>query len=535
MPTLSSLFRIATAFIACLSFSVGNNAAFAQFVNPIGEGADPWVIRDPNADRYLWCFSEGNRGIAIHTSKSLTSLGKKHVVWRAPETGPHSHEVWAPELHHLDDRWYVYFAASDGKNENHRAYVLRSKTSDPLGQYELFGPLATGDGDDRQSPNIWAIDMTVLQHDGRRYAVWSGWDAPGTDRQYLYIAAMDSPTKLVGPRVRLCSNDDYLWERTEPRDDARGLNEGPQVFQSHGHTSIVYSCGASWLPTYKLGLLELHGDDPLDPASWRKRAEPVFESTASTYGVGHSCFVQSLGGDQWWHVFHAKRDRQPGWRRAIFVQPMEVDATGYPLFGEPIDAGATLDRPSGEASGKESVDPNDFSYYGHHQFYKVEDRSYRLGVVPDAPINAYRCGEKIVFDRAVPDDVDVSVSIDFLGNDHARDAGILFRCTKAAVGFDAQRSYFAGLIPETGLVILGKTDGSNWKELGRKNVSIKTTSPQHLRVQVVGDSITVTHNGKQALTFRDATYSTGSVGLRVVNTDAVFSDLQIRGGESNGR
>ena len=36
-----------------------------QFVNPIGEGADPWVIRDPNHERYLWCFSDGNRGIAI--------------------------------------------------------------------------------------------------------------------------------------------------------------------------------------------------------------------------------------------------------------------------------------------------------------------------------------------------------------------------------------------------------------------------------------------------------------------------------------
>ena len=72
-----------------------------HFVNPIGEGADPWVIRDPNNDRYLWCFSDGNRGIAIHASRNLTSIGEKHVVWRAPESGPFSREVWAPELHFL--------------------------------------------------------------------------------------------------------------------------------------------------------------------------------------------------------------------------------------------------------------------------------------------------------------------------------------------------------------------------------------------------------------------------------------------------
>ncbi len=130
-----------------------------QFVNPIAEGADPWVVRDPNADRYLWCLSEGNRGIAIHAGKRLTALGGKHIVWSAPEAGPVSREIWAPELHFLDGRWHVYFAASDGRNANHLAYVLVSRTSDPLGDYDLHGPLETGD---RAGKPIWAIDMTVL-------------------------------------------------------------------------------------------------------------------------------------------------------------------------------------------------------------------------------------------------------------------------------------------------------------------------------------------------------------------------------------
>ena len=29
-----------------------------QFVNPIAEGADPWVVRDPKLGRYLWRLSE---------------------------------------------------------------------------------------------------------------------------------------------------------------------------------------------------------------------------------------------------------------------------------------------------------------------------------------------------------------------------------------------------------------------------------------------------------------------------------------------
>jgi GH43 family beta-xylosidase len=315
------------------------------FVNPVCEGADPWVIRDAARNRYLWCSTEKDRGITLYVSRSLTERGAKHIIWRAPEKGNCSREVWAPELHLLDGRWHIYFAASDGRNENHLTYVLRSRTDDPLGGYELFGPLSTGEGIDGKSPNVWAIDMTVLEYGGKRYAIWSGWDAPGTDRQFLYIAPMKSPTELAGPRVRLCSNADYEWERTEPGVKGRGLNEGPQVLKQGRRTFLIYSCGASWLPNYKLGLLELKGRDPLSPQAWRKHSEPVFQGTEETYGVGHSCFVASSDNKELWHVFHAKRDRKPGWRRAIFAQPMSFDATGFPRFGVPVKAGEKLRRP----------------------------------------------------------------------------------------------------------------------------------------------------------------------------------------------
>lgn len=322
------------------------------FSNSVAEGADPWVVRDEVRDRYLWCSTENDRGITLYASPSLTVRGTKHIVWRAPEEGKFSREVWAPELHLLDGRWHIYFAASDGRNENHLAYVLRSKTDDPFGEYELSGPFATGDGADGKSPNIWAIDMTILEHGGKRYAIWSGWDAPGTDRQFLYIAPMKNPTALAGPRVRICPNADYPWERTEPGPKGRGLNEGPEILKRGGRTFLLYSCGASWLPNYKLGLLELTGTDPLLPQSWRKYGEPVFQGTDETFGVGHSCFVPSPDGKEVWHVFHAKRERKPGWNRAIFVQPLTFDQAGFPCLGTPVRAGEMMKRPSGERASQ---------------------------------------------------------------------------------------------------------------------------------------------------------------------------------------
>ncbi|TWU48157.1 Extracellular exo-alpha-(1-_5)-L-arabinofuranosidase precursor [Rubripirellula reticaptiva] len=532
--TVAMVLVLGISFVAGVGVATAQEASIAGalssnlFVNPIGEGADPWVTRDPLSGGYLWCFSEGNRELAIHKSPSLTSLGEKHIVWTAPPFGPFSKELWAPELHFLDEHWHIYFAASDGNNENHKTYVLRSATADVLSEYELIGPLKTGAGSDRDSPNLWSIDMTVLEYDQRRYAIWSGWDAPKTDQQYLYIAEMKSPTELVGPRVRICNHDDFQWERIESNATAKGLNEGPQVFQSGDATAIVYSCGASWMPNYKLGMLELRGDDPLNSESWKKRPDPVFESSESTYGVGHSCFVRSLDDKQWWHVFHAKRDREPGWRRAIFVQPMNVDEQGFPVFGKPVATGSILHRPSGESSSEKSPKTDGFSYYGHHQFYAATKDEIQLGARPGVPINEYRSGEKVVFNRAVADDAEISVVIDFQGQTQSRDAGILFRCSAVSIGYDAQRGYFAGLVPKTSLLVVGKMDGKKWTELARVDCTFDPSIPQRLAVRIVGDEIAVVHNDTVKLKVQDDQYRSGKAGLRVVDTDATFREWSFK-------
>ena len=524
----------------------GKPVPTSRFINPIGEGADPWVIRDENNERYLWCFTEGNRGISIHSSESLTSLGKKHFVWKAPEEGPYAKEVWAPELHLLDGHWHIYFAASDGRNENHLTYVLRSQDGDALGEYELHGPLATGAGKDGRSPNLWAIDMTPLEVRGKRYALWSGWDAPGTDRQFLYIAPLRSPTELSGPRVRLCPNNDYPWEFTEGDGKGRGLNEAPQVLFSGQRTFVTYSCGASWLPSYKLGMLELTGDDPLDPRSWKKHGEPVFQSSEQTYGVGHSCFVRSPDVQQWWHVFHAKRDRNPGWRRAIFVQPMSFRDDGFPDFGEPAAPGSSLPRPGGERihhipfAGDYAVPESypgswpwhEWSYYGHHQMIRGGTYGPLLGSALGQPVNLYRCGEKLVLNQAPVADCRISVNIEFRaldGRAHSslRDAGLLFRCSGASVGYDAQRGYFAGLIPQTNLVILGTTDGESWRELARAPSRIEPGRRHKLEVEVRGQDITVRHDGEKKIQLQDSTYPSGTVGVRLVDSIAEFSNFLV--------
>ena len=182
-----------------------------KFVRP---GADPWAIEYKG--RYYWSQSNNpTRSIRLWVSDSLEEPGEYKDIWTAPRRGPYSRELWAPEIHYIDGRFYVYFAADNGDNKNHLTYVLVSENDDPYSEYHLEGPVYTGDDFDGKTQNRWAIDSTVFEHKGKRYLIWSGWK-DDQDIQYLYVAPLaDPPTQTAGARVLICDNADYLWERSQ--------------------------------------------------------------------------------------------------------------------------------------------------------------------------------------------------------------------------------------------------------------------------------------------------------------------------------
>ena len=105
-------------------------------------------------------------------------MAESRRVWAPPARGPVSRNIWAPELHQIDGKFYIYFAADNGVNANHRMWVLAAVTDDPAGSYRLVGSLETGG---------WAIDGTVLTDVfGNHTFVWSGWPGSTNGRQNLY-------------------------------------------------------------------------------------------------------------------------------------------------------------------------------------------------------------------------------------------------------------------------------------------------------------------------------------------------------------
>ncbi|MBD3941799.1 glycoside hydrolase family 43 protein [Microbacterium sp. NEAU-LLC] len=299
------------------------------FNNPIKDVAnDPYVVKD--GSHYLLIESaEDGIWVTASPEKNLTDIaqGVRTKVWTAPSDGPNCRDVWAPELHHIDTRWYVYYAATtcDEDNAGHRMFVLESAGDDPLGPYTDLGKIT--DAADR-----WAIDGTRFEFQDRAYFAWSGWPGTADGQQNLYIAEMTSPTTLAGTGV-LISEPTLDFERhTMP------INEGPQALVTEDRVFLVYSASASWTDDYAYGLLTGAGKDLLDPSAWTKSPGPVFERTGEVFGPGHGSFTTSPDGTESWMVYHSARYSGAGWDRVMNAQRFTWK-DGAPVFGEPFGEG----------------------------------------------------------------------------------------------------------------------------------------------------------------------------------------------------
>ena len=294
---------------------------------PLEGGSDPWFFE--HGGKYYYCYSIGN-GVAVRSSDKISTLcsGKETIAYRAPEGTNYSYSYWAPEMHYLNGSWYIYVAADNGRNENHRMYVL--KGSSPSGKFKMIGKIS--DSSDR-----WAIDGTVLDYKNELYFIWSGWENENNTAQNLYIAHMSSPTEIDGER-HLISQPKYIWEKK-----GAAINEGPEILKKNSKLYIIYSASGSWTDDYCLGMLSFNGGDILGKSNWIKSTKPVFSKEETAYGPGHCSFLKSKDGKTDYIVYHANVESGTGWNgRTIRIQPF-VFKRDIPMFGKPLKKGAKVD------------------------------------------------------------------------------------------------------------------------------------------------------------------------------------------------
>jgi GH43 family beta-xylosidase len=331
------------AGLASLGLIALGTIAAAPFSNPIlPSGPDPWVLRVGKT--YYLMVTRGNK-LTIRKTNDITKVAAapEVTVWNAPPAGPNSRDIWAPELHLLLGKWYIYYTAADSAHDDnlHRSiFVLENDGPDPT----------TGRWIDRGRVNTRysGIDATVFEYQKKFYFVYSV--QLGAESR-LAIAQLRNPWTLGTPEVAI-SKPDHDWER-----QIYPINEAPDfLLGPKGQLFLTYSASACTSDDYAIGMLSAPaGANPLNPHAWSKSPDPVVSKApeVAVFAPGHNGFFTSPDGRQHWMVFHANPGPSMGCtsNRALWIEPFIFGADGRPIFLQPSGRGDKLLPPTGQAAG----------------------------------------------------------------------------------------------------------------------------------------------------------------------------------------
>lgn len=312
-----------------------------KYRNPLVENrADPWIYKHVDGYYYFIATHPDYQKIELRRAKTINGLGDTQeikIIWRAHEAGHMSQLIWAPEIHFIDGKWYVYFAASDDANirdakHYHRMFVLENADADPFtDHWEEKGQIKT-------HQDSFSLDGTVFKVKDELYYCWAQLEPTIPGNSNLYLSKMANPWTLTG-KILLLSSPTLPWECI-----GFMVNEGPAALLKDDKVIITYSASATD-ENYAMGLLWANlTDDLLDGYSWHKSKQPVFTSSEENhqFGPGHNSFTISEDNLTDLLVYHARPEKnQTGDplanpNRHARIQSFEWGADGLPVFGEPV-------------------------------------------------------------------------------------------------------------------------------------------------------------------------------------------------------
>ncbi|MGI6017784.1 MAG: glycoside hydrolase family 43 protein [Marvinbryantia sp.] len=303
----------------------------------IPQRADPYVYRHTDGTYYFTASVPAYDRIVLRSSSTLAGLAdaEEVTVWKKHESGIMSEHIWAPELHYLNGKWYIYFAG--GEKEDVwaiRPYVLECADADPMtGTWVEKGKMGRAK-EDEFSFEAFSLDATVFENKGKYYYIWAEKVGVGKQISNLYIAEMENPYTLKTVQV-LLTTPDYDWERV-----GFWVNEGPAVLKHDGKIYLTFSASETG-PMYCMGMLTVSEDaDLLDPRSWEKDRYPVLmtDESKGIYGPGHNSFTTDEEGNPVM-VYHARTEEKivgnplynPN-RHAMLMKIRFDEKTGRPIF-----------------------------------------------------------------------------------------------------------------------------------------------------------------------------------------------------------
>lgn len=277
--------------------------------------------------------ADGNRTLNIRCADSIPELVNAEEVCIL-DTNTYEDIrglLWAPEFHIINDRLYIFHAATTGEffwEESH-LMVLR-EGGDPMNKddWSRTKRITKKDGSELcEAGKVISLDMTTFRWEGKDYVAWSQRQFVPVDQgAWLLFARLDTndPWKLASDPIVL-SKPDYGWANNHTF-----VDEGPFALLTDDKVWLSFS-SAAVDSTYVVSFITLEkGKDPLVAENWVKSNYPSFTSRSveGEFGTGHNAYVIDDDGKVW-NTYHARPGvygpRSSGIRRVHFD-----------VYGEPV-------------------------------------------------------------------------------------------------------------------------------------------------------------------------------------------------------
>jgi GH43 family beta-xylosidase len=351
-PFIGAVFlRLLAATVSTGSIALADSFTLS---NPlINREADPDIYKHTDGFYYFTATVPEYDRIILRRASTIDGLStaSETVIWTKHASGIMGAHIWAPEIHFINGKWYIYFAAGSSREIwASRIYVLENASANPLtAAWIERGQIDT---------HNWAsfsLDATTFINNGKRYLVWAQKDPALSASSNLYIAAMGTDPWTVVGTPTMISQPTFDWEKI-----GVAVNEGPAVLIRNGKVFLAYSA-ARTDANYCLGLLTAPTDSNLlSAASWKKSPNAVFKSGNGAFGPGHNQFTVSPDGSVDLLVYHARNyetivgDPIKDPNRSVRVQQLKWNADGTPNFGTPVGEGTITIGNTDLAAGKVS-------------------------------------------------------------------------------------------------------------------------------------------------------------------------------------
>ena len=291
-------------------YTVSGKVCACEYTNPfIEQRADPYAFKGPDGYYYFTAsypafqnVDSGYDRIILRRSATVKGLAaaEETTIWKAHENGNMAKHIWAPEIHYIKNKWYVFFAAGDKENVwNIRPYVLMCEDKDPVnGKWTECGIMKGIDGDSK-SFHSFSLDMTYFENNGIHYLIW----AEKEEDSSLFMATInpEKPWQLTCKPI-LLTKPQYEWEKIRFK-----VNEGASVLKTSDKVFVFFSASGTG-PEYCIGVIYADKEsDLMDINSWYKITYPVLqtEDLTNETGPGHNSFVEDENGNLLL-VYHAR-------------------------------------------------------------------------------------------------------------------------------------------------------------------------------------------------------------------------------------